>query len=197
MKYYVAILVIAAVLLAGCLESNVSGEGNGSGQGNGSGTAANNTANFTYLNYTNAAFGIAIKYPSTWTKNEQFTGAVVAFTSPSESSSGASGGIVSVVVEELPEPMTLSEYNDAAIAALNQTIVDFNLSETTAATLDNNPAHKIVYTTKQNQINLRAMQVWTLKDNKTYILTYGATPINYDKYQTIVQEMFSSFEIVG
>ena len=190
MRHYVVILVIAAVLLAGCLESNVSGEGNGSG------TAANNTANFTYLNYTSAAFGIAIKYPSTWTKDEQFTGAVVAFASPSESSSGASGGIVSVVVEELPEPMTLSEYNDATIAALNQSMIDFNLSETTAATLDNNPAHKIVYTTKQNQLNLRAMQVWTLKDNKTYILTYGATPVNYDKYQTIVQDMFSSFKIV-
>lgn len=190
------ILVIAAVLLAGCLESNVSGEGNGSGQGNGSGTAANNTANFTYLNYTSAAFGIVIRYPSTWTKNEQFTGAVVAFASPSGSSSGASGGIVSVVVEELLEPMTLAEYNDAAIAALNQSIIDFNLSETTAATLDNNPAHKIVYTAKQNQLNLRYMQVWTIKDNKTYILTYGATPINYDKYQAIVQDMFSSFEIV-
>jgi len=196
MRHYAVILVVAAVLLAGCLESDVSGEGNGPGQDNGPGTGANNTADFTYLNYTNAAFGIAIRYPSTWTKNEQFTGAVVAFTSPSESSSGASGGIVSVVVEELPEPMTLAEYNDAAIAALNQSIIDFNISETTAATLSNNPAHKIVYTAKQNQLNLRAMQVWTIKDNKTYILTYGATPVNYDKYQTIVQNMFSSFEIV-
>ncbi len=189
MKHYVVIMVVAAVLLAGCLESNAPEENNGPG------TGADNTTTFTYLDYTNAAFGIAIKYPSTWTKNEQFTGAVVAFASPSGSSSGASGGIVTVVVEELSEPTTLAEYTDAAFEVINQTVTDFNLSETAATTLDNNPAHKIVYTAKQNQINLQYMQVWTIKDNKTYILTYGATQVNYDKYQAIVQDMVSSFKI--
>ena len=71
-----------------------------------------------------------------------------------------------------------------------------NILSSTDATLDNNQAHKLVLTYSINQQNLKSLQIWTLKDNKSYVLTYVAEVGEYDTFLETAQEMINSFNIV-
>ena len=56
---------------------------------------------------------------------------------------------------------------------------------------DNDPAYKIVY----SLAGLKTMVLFTVKDNKAYIIRYMADESNYSKYLPIIQSMVNSSEI--
>ena len=55
----------------------------------------------------------------------------------------------------------------------------------------------LVFTATDYRENERkAMQVWTLKGDKAYLITYKAEPEKYSKYLPTIQKMIDSFEII-
>ena len=83
--------------------------------------------------------------------------------------------------------MTLEEYTNTQINLLEE-----NLLESSTTTLAAIPGYKIVFT---NIEGLKTMQVWTIKDDKAYIITYVAKEEHYENDLQIVQKMIDSFEI--
>jgi hypothetical protein len=60
---------------------------------------------------------------------------------------------------------------------LSQNYPDLDLVESSATTIEGNPAHKIEFTpTDDKEEKRKAMQIWTLKDDKAYLFTYKADP---------------------
>ena len=56
-------------------------------------------------------------------------------------------------------------------------------------------AHKIVFTATDSMKHERkAMQIWTIKGNKAYLITYKAEPMQYSKYLPTIQKMVESFQ---
>jgi len=156
---------------------------------------AQSTNNF--LTYDSPAYGIRIGYPSDWTKSEQFMGSVVAFLSPTESTSDIFRENLNVIVQDLStQPMTLDEYTELSVSQIKQFFTDANITDSSATTLDGNPAHKVVYTGKQGQYNLKWMQVWVVKENKAYIISYTAEVNKYPDFLGTIQQMINSFEII-
>ena len=49
---------------------------------------------------------------------------------------------------------------------------------------------------KLEKHDLKWMQVWAVKDNKAYIISYTAEVNKYSYFFGIIQEMISSFEII-
>ena len=83
------------------------------------------------------------------------------------------------------------------IENLTQSYPDFDLIESSATTLAGNPAHKIEFTaTDDKEEKRKAIQIWTLKDDKAYLFMYKADPKNYSAYIQAVQSMLQSFKIV-
>ncbi len=147
------------------------------------------------LTYENSAYGVRIKYPQGWTKQEGGTGTVVQFFSPKESNSTSQEALTIIVQDLSAQSLTLDAFTQRITSQLKQTITDFNLIESGASTLAGSPAHKVVYTGIQGQRNPKVLRVWTIVNSKGYIIMYAADLSKYSEFLGIIQQMIDSFSI--
>lgn len=187
-----ALFVIGVIFISGCVQE----ETNAPTTTTKPPEIQQSTTNF--LTYESRDYGIKINYPMDWIKREQFMGTVVMFLSPTESASDIFQENLVVTVNDLSaQPITLEESVDPDINQLKMIVTDFKLVDSSATSLAGNPAHKVVYTGKDGQYNLEWMQVWTIKDDKAYIVTYTAEQDKYSEFLGTVEEMVQSFEITN
>ena len=145
-----------------------------------------------------------MQYPSDWKKVEpgQFSqtnnfNIIVGFLSPKESaSSRLPPAALSVGIHNLSpsQSITLDQYSGAQTNFIKE---QASILESTTITLkgnNNTLAHKIVYINNKGQ---KIMQVWTIKGDKAYHITYAANADRYSDYLPSIQKMIGSFEIVG
>jgi len=153
------------------------------------------TSSNSLLIYNNSAYGISIKYPKTWKldpKQDPITGSVATFVSPKTGTSETSLENVNLIVENLPgQNITLDEFTHE----IKQSNKDAIIIEESKTKLSNRPAYQIIYNKKEEGYNLKRLQIWTVKDNKAYVITYTAESDKYSNYLTNAQEMISAFEI--
>ncbi len=151
----------------------------------------NSPVNSNYLIYENSEY--TLEYPSDWTKQE-FTEGIMIFYAPSKEDIFNEN--LNAMIQNLPQPMTLPEYTELSINQIGQLIENSEIIESTSTTLNGNEAYKIVYSGKMGSIYLKWMQVWTIKNNKAYILSYTAEIDKYSEYLDTIQTIINSFEII-
>lgn len=156
-------------------------------------TANNNN----FLTYQDSALGIKIDYPVGWI-HELHPGSLVTFLASLESDSNTYPAGLGITIKQLGSRHTsLNEVTNVQIKNLTQGHPDFRLIESTNSILAGNIAHKIVFSATDNMKHERtAMQIWTLKGNNAYLITYKAEPGKYSKYLPTVQKMIESFQII-
>jgi predicted secreted protein len=157
-----------------------------------------NVAPITMLTYTNSIYGITIQYPQDWLKLEDASAGVpVAFVvRPKESDSDTGRDGIQIIVSNISVPETLDVYTQNLIQEQEQSRHDFKLIDSTSTTLAGNPAHKIVFTSKIVQHEVKSMYVYTIKNNNSYTVIYSAQSYRYPDSLGIVQQMIDSFEII-
>jgi eukaryotic-like serine/threonine-protein kinase len=165
-----------------------------------SAAATTTTGGYSFLAYSDPILGIKIEYPSGWTQALEGAG-LVTFTANLESDdSNTYPAAVGIKVQNLvsSKNISLNEITKIQIKDLKQSHPDFKLIESTESMLGgNNMAHKIVFTaTDDREHQRKAMQIWTLKGDKAYLITYKAEPEKYSKYLPTIQKMIDSFQII-
>ena len=144
--------------------------------------------NSKFITYDNPTFGVRIQYPSDWGRLDLSflqDSADIDFYPLADTSLAKN---LKIQVKNLPfHNMTLEEYTNTQINLLEE-----NLLESSTTTLADIPGYKIVFT---NIEGLKTMQVWTIKDDKAYIITYVAKEEDYENDLQIAQKMIDSFEI--
>lgn len=158
--------------------------------------------------YNNPTLGIKIRHPPNWSVVEYpydpaitANNTVVTFLSPSKTASalgnisGISGSFVPYV-----DIFTFASKNMSLAEVLNKTMSDFSnttVYESKPFTLKgNNPAEKLVYSVKVARDELfKKMQIYTIKNDKVYVITYTAEASLYPNYLPTVQTMMDSLEI--
>ena len=156
------------------------------------------TTSSPFLTYENPTYRIRIQHPSDWEKLEfSQRNIVVIFRSPRENSSDTKLENLLIQVGNLPsQNIPLDEVVRANINKLKQSLIDFELIELNATTLSgNNSAHKVVYTNREGEDELKTMQVVSIKEDKIYLITYTAEASRYNRYLPIIQKMIDSFRI--
>jgi eukaryotic-like serine/threonine-protein kinase len=146
------------------------------------------TGQADFTTYENPKFGIRVQYPSDWGRLDlSFLGASADIDFyPLDDTSGTKD--VRIQVKALPlQNMTLEQYTNTQINSTEGQILESN-----ATTLGNLPAHEIVFT----NIGLKTMQVWTLKDDKVYTITYVAEEDDYENDLQIAQRIIESFGVM-
>jgi serine/threonine-protein kinase len=150
--------------------------------------AQTNDDNNTFRIYENPTYGIQIQYPSDWGRLDLSflqDSADIDFYPLSDTSLAKN---VKLQVKNLPfHNMTLEEYTNSQINPTEEILLESNTT-----TLADLPGYKIVFT---NMVGLKTMQVWTIKDDKAYIITYVAKEEDYENDLQIVQNMIDSFKI--
>ena len=92
--------------------------------------------------------------------------------------------------------MGLAPYTTLQLSLLSEGTQGFNLVESLPTTIANNPAHQIVYTETLEQLALKKMQVWTIKDGIAYLIIYAADESDYSDQLPTIRKMLDSFEIL-
>ena len=144
--------------------------------------------NSKFVTYDNPTFGVRIQYPSDWGRLDLSflqQSADIDFYPLADTSLAKS---VKIQVNNLPtRNMTLEEYTNSQINPLEERLLESNTT-----TLAGIPGYEIVFTSLQG---LKTMQVWTIKNDKAYIITYVAQEEDYEKELQVAQKMIDSFEI--
>ncbi len=151
-----------------------------------------------FSTYDKSNLGITIKYPQNWERqdiNNIFTKELVSFSIPQSEDKDNFKEKVVLSIEEYSK--SLNQSKDDFTKEINKALSAVEIVETTPTTLAYKPAFKIIYTGKdeEKKLNLKNLQIWTLKNNKAYIITYSAEQEDYDKYIATVEEMIKTFEI--
>ena len=156
------------------------------------------------LTYENSTYGIRMQYPSNWQKEENLSSGsdnnsmlvdVVKFISPTKNASDTSSESFDLKIDNISDikPITLAKYANNSIEDLRK---DFDIIKLDRnASLSNNPAYKLVYTGVEEGVDLQAMLILTIKDDKAYIISYNAEPTKFSYYLPTLEKMIDSFQI--
>ncbi|KAB8332565.1 serine/threonine protein kinase [Scytonema tolypothrichoides VB-61278] len=153
----------------------------------------------SFLTYDSSNyFMIRMKYPKDWRIQkieDRFTGDVAKFFPPPKNDSNSFQPEVSVEMEDLKKPISLPDYTNLKVNQITRYLTNPRINESHPTKLANLPAHEVIYTGKQEQFNVKRIAVWTVKDNKAYIVTYTAEESQYDTFLETAQAMMNSLEI--
>ena len=175
--------------------------------GNLSGDAGTTNETITLLRYLNPTFGIELDYPSSWQALELWksptpSNSIVAFfPSADNSSSGNASSYRDILLVSMQNSRgkTLNDYTSESLTAYggasNLNASNITITKSTPTTLSGIPAHEISYRENLEGSELMKKQIWTIIDNRVYVVTYGADASQYMDYLPDVDRMISSLKI--
>ena len=155
------------------------------------------------LEYQNSSYGVRFQFPADWKKIEILAGkiALVEFVLPPQNISSKIPESITVSIEKhLPNNLTTpAAYINASNRLLNSTFGVFNMTSLKSTTLSGLPAFERVINSTERApgFDLRIGQVFTIKNDKAYIITYAASPSTYNKYIPVVDELVKTFQIIS
>lgn len=148
------------------------------------------------LLYENLSEKIKIKYPQSWYKqdiNNSITGEVVKFVSPRQNDTDNFQESLTITVVDFNG--TLQEFSKTSIKDINNHLREAKILNKSEKIIANKQGEELVYSGKDGENNLKNLQVFTLKGEKTYIITYTAKIDNYNDFLETAETMIKSFEI--
>ena len=170
--------------------------------------AVDNETSTGFQIYQNHILGIKIGYPDSWyvrtyPYNNAANNTVAGFYSPSNTASelgnisGVSGHFVPYVDIFVfdSKNMSLDKIIKGRINRIQNTS-DFIIDSKPFTLRGNHSAHMLLYTTTTgSDESFKKMQVYTISDNKVYLVTFTAQEALFSNYLPKVLKMIDSFEI--
>jgi hypothetical protein len=189
-------------------------------------TPAISASKIKFSTYDNSSIGIKFLYPSGWMpiiRETSSNSTVIEILFPNIANSSISGNfsgghwhgpatsfITLSIVNVSSSASSRSNTTEAGLSSLtkqnlvlaNQTLPNFELISSNDTTFAGNPAHKIVYSFTEpslvtpSDFQFQSMNVWTIKGDKQYTLSYSQPIEEYPTYLGVVQQIIDSFKIV-
>lgn len=139
-----------------------------------------------YLEYINSYQKVKMKYPEDWVKTEFSNSVFVEFKKDPNWD-------FNIFAENLTSNPSLEEYKTKALNLMKD-YKNYKLIDSQQATLSGLPAFTITFLATFNK-EYKIKQVYTVKGNRGYSLTYRSSPDHFDEQLKEAEQMFSSFEI--
>ncbi len=142
-----------------------------------------------FVPYSNPTFGVRIEYPANWGRLDLSfllnNSADIDFY-PLEDTSGSKHVRIKVETMQSAQNMTLEQYSESKINSIEGQILESN-----STTLADLPAHEITFT----NVGLQKIQVWTIKDDRIFTITYEADEEDFQNDLLVAERMIESFQI--
>jgi eukaryotic-like serine/threonine-protein kinase len=172
----------------------------------------NNTTNSKFSVYDNDNLRIKISYPSEWNPTLKRSSSNFTFIEFVQNMSNSTGhqqhtplsSFITLSIENISDvtTRTLDSLTKQNLAIANQTLSNFQLIESNKTAFGDSPANRIIYTfidpsTRASSTSqFQSMNIWTIKGDNIYTLSYSQPTSEYGRYIPIVQRMIESFEII-
>lgn len=145
------------------------------------------------VSYEHPQTKMRMSYPKNWTLTKDEEGSGVSF---SFYGGAVNLRFVSDDFSKSKEPVTLDEYTSVLMAqgreeAAKQQVTISPISDGPAI-LAGSPGHEWQYTVTIGDVEGRGMQVWTIKNNRSYVFTYTAAGELFDAFTPVVQKALTS-----
>jgi hypothetical protein len=171
-------------------------------------TTSNGPASIRFLNFSNPIFGIKIQYPDSWSPrvysyNNEGNSTIVGFYTPSKTASqlGNISGVSGQFVPYLDifvfdsKNMSLEKIIDGRMKRIQNT-TDVVIESKPFTLGGNHDAHRLVYSTITGGDEFfKKIQIYTIHNNKVYLITFTAQETLFSNYIPLVENMIDSFEI--
>ena len=197
-------IILAALNLAllGCAYGSIDSSSNGSIQAQSepldtSGALALSDLD-EWMFYENYDYGFELIYPADWIEQEAEAndqGMIVGFLAPGEDVDNPTVYLL-LQNEELPagQDVTLEVYSQAALGVLNEIMPDLQILTESDITINEVPAHAIVYSLESEGVTFKVLKAWTVIDENAYIFTYNAPDELYDQFAEDAADIIDSFD---
>jgi hypothetical protein len=144
------------------------------------------------------AYGIRTQYPDGWEILIQSTSPSsisLRFNSPPENDTDIFRENVVFEINTISNNTALSNYTSAALASYLESYPDFELIDLSSTNLTNTaiPAYKLVASRTQDGLDF--IQIFAIKEDKVYTISYSSEKTRYSTYLPIIEEMINSFEV--
>lgn len=139
-------------------------------------------------------YGFKIDYHPHWNIIER-PEILIAFLSPLVGSEDKFRENLVISREALPTlNMSLEQYTELSIINLENVLTNFKfINSSSAASLARGKAHKLVYNGTSGIFYLKFLQIFTMKNNFVYILTYTSENNHYEEFLNEIKKMIKSF----
>jgi len=145
--------------------------------------------------YENPLLGIKMSYPATWTRQDNIAGAVVSF-SPSADDSVNTPSLNIVIQDLTSNPLSLDDFTTVSLYQMEQMLSDVKDMSVLATNLAGNPGKNITYITTLQGTTLKFRQVFTLKDDVAYIITFSAPYNSHDNFTQTIEACIKTFTLI-
>lgn len=137
--------------------------------------------------YVQEPWGFSIEFPEGWRVEEDRHQALFIACAPGEGVES-----ISILVEEIPQGMTLEEYYSEGVKELEQSVEAFHIEEAGTSELGGKRAKWILLTGCVGGEALKSLQTFTIVQKRLYIVTCTALPSTYARYQPLFQDSLHS-----
>jgi hypothetical protein len=123
---------------------------------------------------------------------------VVAIVSPLENESDFGFENMNIVIQNISElpPISLTDLVNANVEGMKVGFESFEIVKPMKEIIvDGKPAISFVFTGMIGGVNQKDLQVYTIKGDIVYTLTFSAVPETYSTYEPIFEKMVQSFRI--
>jgi serine/threonine-protein kinase len=140
-----------------------------------------------------------IAFPESWAKQQK--GTATFFLSPKQNEKDLFQENINIIIQDLSsQPMTLEDYTNLTKQQVIQAFGSSAIVSIKDLNVAGQQAKEMVYTMPKNPIqgrnqNLKLRQLWFIKGNNTYLLTYTAQSSEYDKFLETAKAIFDSFKL--
>jgi hypothetical protein len=151
----------------------------------------------THLTHTDEANGFAVDYPADWTWSDELVaeteGGVAAFRSPKEEDSFRPHMVVTKTA--LPIPLSVREVFGYAHSTGHQAeeFAGYVSISDEDITVDGLPAIKHVFTYSEVGLELKAKQLWVVKEREAWVVRYVTAEASFDSWEPVLDDILHSF----
>jgi hypothetical protein len=204
--FTVSFLVLFLGLLGSSITVSSPGEGAAFAQvatPNASNTTAQSTgdnATTGHVLFFDPPTRTSFQYPTTWEGRSIDTSSFPAGTEfavrllpPGQNNT--SNYVDNVIVNAQNTSMTLAQFTSETLDQYRNLSSSINVVTSEPTTIAGNPAHKIETTQTFQGLPIKQMQVWTVADNRVYLITYGADESEYSQYVPDVETIANTLRI--
>lgn len=156
-------------------------------------------SNDGWLTYSNSQNKFELMYPTTWIKKEAAN--LVTFLAPTEGSMDMFQENVNVMIQDLSnQPMTLDEFTNLSKNQVESLLGRSAILSLTNKTCFNQKCSEMIYVMRKDpskliNLDLQIKQIWFIKSNKAYVLTYTAELIKFKSFLNYADKILNSFKM--
>ena len=146
----------------------------------------------TYARFRDPS-GVSLEHPRSWTVEPSSSDAPLHLLLDPPSGVPFRRN-VNILAQTSARPVTLSEYTELSVRQIRE-LPGSTITDSRPTTLAGLPAHRVTYRADFGSGEQQVLSVWTMRNNRIWLVTYSADPARYSSALPEVERLFGTIQL--